>query len=206
MNGPIVLATRNAGKLKELRPIFAEAGFEVSDLAAAGCGEETLDESTLECFTTFAENALAKARHFHSVTGNRPCVADDSGLEVDALGGRPGVRSRRWASDDGFEAPDVDAANNEQLMRALKGATNRAARFTCAAAYVDSVRELVALGVLHGMVTQGPRGSNGFGYDTYFLAAPLGKTLAEASLAEKQAVGHRGRAFRALVEQIRRGN
>lgn len=201
-----MLATRNDGKLKELRPIFTEAGFEVSDLAAAGCAEASVEESALECFATFAENALAKARYFHSVTGNRACVADDSGLEIDALGGRPGVRSRRWANGGGGEAADVDAANNQQLVRALTGVTSRGARFACAAAYVDGVRELVALGVLDGVITHGPRGSNGFGYDAYFLAAPLGKTLAEATLAEKQAVSHRGRAFRALVQRIRQGN
>lgn len=206
MSRRIVLATRNHGKLKELRPIFAEGGLEVSDLAAAGCGEETLAESRLECFSTFAENALAKARYFHAVTGGRPCVADDSGLEVEALGGRPGVRSRRWASDDGLEVTDVDAANNRRLIHALSGASSRAARFSCAAAYCDGVRELVALGVLDGVITPDPRGTNGFGYDAYFLAAPLRKTLAEASLAEKQAVGHRGRAFRTLVQQIRQGN
>jgi XTP/dITP diphosphohydrolase len=202
---PLVLATRNHGKLVELRPIFAAAGLPVVDLAAAGLPDEEPAEAELEVFATFTENALAKVRYFHGLLG-RPCVADDSGLEVRALGGQPGVRSRRWASDHGARGPGEDAANNAFLLRSLGDQRDRAARYVCAAAYRDERREFVTVGIIEGSITAEPRGEHGFGYDPFFFADRLGKTLAEATTAEKQLVSHRGVAFRALVGELRPGN
>ena len=202
--GPIVVATRNAGKLRELAPLFRAAGLDAVDLAAAGSATPRDEEEGVEAHATFAENALAKARYFHRALG-LACVADDSGLEVVALGGRPGVRSRRWAEDEGA-AGDETAANNACLVRAMRGVVDRRARFVCAAAYCDDARELCVTGVVDGEITGEPRGWAGFGYDPYFFVPALAKTLAEASLDEKQRVSHRAAAVRALIAQIRRGN
>jgi XTP/dITP diphosphohydrolase len=203
---PLVLATRNEGKLRELRPLFSAAGIAVVDLRAAGLGEELPEEDALEAWPTFAENALAKARYFSQRLGGRACVADDSGLEVAALGGRPGVRSRRWSADEGFVGADLDGSNNALLLRALAEGADRTARFVCAAAYVSAERECLALGEVSGSVTLAARGTHGFGYDPLFYVTELGRTLAEATVEEKERVSHRGRAFRALLAQLGAGN
>ena len=202
MTGRVVVATRNAGKLRELAPLFRAAGLEVLDLAAAGRPIASNDEEAIEVHATFAENAAAKARYFHRELGVA-CVADDSGLEVAALGGRPGVRSRRWAADEGVAGGDETAANNACLVRALGGVADRRARFVCAAAYCGDGGESLAVGAVAGEITAEPRGSRGFGYDPYFFVPVLGKTLAEASMEEKQRVSHRAAAVRALIAQIR---
>jgi XTP/dITP diphosphohydrolase len=202
----VVLATRNAGKLRELAPIFAAAGIAVVDLASVGMRDESSDEETLEVHSSFEANALAKARFFAARLG-RACVADDSGLEVVALRGAPGVRSRRWARDEGVvdgAGASEDEANNALLIDRLGGVTDRRARFVCAAAYCGGGRELSATGVVDGTVTLVARGGGGFGYDPFFHVGALGKTLAEATLDEKEAVSHRGAAFRALLAQLRR--
>jgi XTP/dITP diphosphohydrolase len=195
----LLLATRNAGKLRELRALFAGASIDVIDLTAAGVQPSDVEE-TLERFDTFEENALAKARHFHAASG-LPTVADDSGLAVAALGGAPGVRSKRFAGATG-DSRTVDAANNARLQAVLAGMTDRAAAFVCAAAYVDDAGASVARGEVRGRVTEAPRGTDGFGYDPYFWSDELGMTFAEASIAEKEAVSHRGRAFRQLVAEL----
>ena len=205
MTGPVVLATRNTGKLRELRPLFDAAGIDVVDLGAVGYAAERPEEAAVEAFATFEENALAKARYFHALTG-RACVADDSGLEVAALGGRPGVRSRRWAEDAGIAGADESAANNAVLVRTMAGVAARDARFVCAAAFCDARREFATRGVVAGEITEEPRGQHGFGYDPYFFATALGKTLAEATLGEKASVSHRARAFALLVARIRRAD
>jgi XTP/dITP diphosphohydrolase len=197
---PILVATRNAGKLRELRALFAGLGVELMDLAAAGI-PETPDEDALEMYETFEANALAKARHFHGLSG-RPTIADDSGLAVDALGGAPGVHSKRYSSAAGPSAV-VDRANNAKLLAALAGISDRSARFVCAAAYVDGERELVTRGEAPGRIVNEPLGSDGFGYDPHFRSDELGLTFAEASIGQKEQVSHRGRAFRALVEALR---
>ena len=204
MRLPLVVATRNAGKARELAAIFAHAGIAVADLAGAGLPVADVAEDAVEAYPTFAENALAKARYFFGVLG-RPCVADDSGLEVRALGGAPGVRSRRWARDRGEPRVDElgDDANNAVLVRVLAGERDRRARFVCAAAYCGpNGEELVAEGTVDGTITEVPRGAGGFGYDPYFCATVLGRTLAEASIEEKERVSHRGAAFRALLAQL----
>ena len=198
---PLLLATRSAGKLRELRPLFADAGIEIVDLVAAGIPESP-DEDALEAFETFEENALAKARHFHQLSG-LPTVADDSGLSVSALGGRPGVQSKRWSGRPDLGGQALDDANNALLLRELAGGTDRGARYVCVAAYVDGEREIVRRGEAAGSIVERPVGSGGFGYDPYFLSADLGRTFGEATREEKERVSHRGRAFRALVAALR---
>jgi XTP/dITP diphosphohydrolase len=201
---PWVLATRNAGKLRELRPLFADTGIAVIDLAEAGV-EQSPDEEALECHATFEENALSKARWFAARSGGLPVVADDSGLEVMALDGAPGVRSKRWSGRSDVSGAALDAANNALLLERLHGVRDRRARFVCAAAWCDEGRELVVRGETPGFIVQagGARGEHGFGYDPLFRSDELGMTLAEATVAEKQAVSHRGRAFAELLLQLR---
>jgi len=198
----VVLATRSAGKLRELRPIFAEAGVHVLDLADAGVPESP-DEATIESFDTFEENALAKARYFFARCGGLDVVADDSGLAVDALGGEPGVRSKRWSRRADLAGHLLDRANNELLMERMQGVADRRARFVCAAAWRGRPGELVVRGEIHGLVQAQPIGTHGFGYDAYFFADELGMTLAAATTEQKRLVSHRGRAFDALVEAVR---
>jgi XTP/dITP diphosphohydrolase len=187
------------GKLVELRELLATVGLTPVDLDAAGL-PETPDEERLEAFDTFEENALAKARHFHALAGGLPVIADDSGLEVEALGGAPGVRSKRWTVPAPGESQT--AANNAALLRALEGRPDRTARFVCAVAYLAADRELVVRGETRGRIGDAPRGDGGFGYDPLFVSDELGATLAEAGGEAKARIGHRGRAFRALVAAL----
>jgi XTP/dITP diphosphohydrolase len=200
---PWVLATRNQGKLRELRPLFAEAGIAVIDLREAGVAASP-DEDALECFTTFEENALAKARWFAERLGGLPVVADDSGLEVAALAGAPGVRSKRWSGRTDLSGAALDAANNALLVERLRGARDRSARFVCAAAWCGDARELVVRGEVRGTIVErdDARGVHGFGYDPLFLSDELGMTLGEATVAQKQAISHRGRAFTELLVRL----
>ena len=201
--GAYLLATRSAGKLRELEPLFSGAGIEVITLERAGI-PELPDEEGIESYPTFEENALAKARYFRDLSG-LPTIADDSGLEVPALGGDPGVRSKRWSGRDDLTGIALDEANNAQLLRALTGVPDRGARYVCVAASVTSAGELACRGEVKGEILEAPRGHGGFGYDPLFFAMELGKTFGEASLAEKERVSHRGRAFHALVRAMRAG-
>lgn len=201
--GRYLLATRSAGKLRELEPLIANAGIEVVTLERAGI-PEVPDESAIEAFSTFEENALAKARYFLRVSG-LPTLADDSGLEVDALDGNPGVRSKRWSGRHDLTGLALDEANNGELLRALHGATRRRARYVCVAALATAAGELTRRGEVEGEILEHPRGSGGFGYDPLFFATELAKTFGEASLIEKERVSHRGRAFRELLRAMRRG-
>ena len=200
----ILLATRSEGKLRELRPLFERAGFTVVDLNGWGLPEEP-EEAGLEQFDTFEENALAKARYFYEVSGGIAAVADDSGLEVTALGGRPGVRSKRFSGREDLGGKALDEANNAALMAELRGAGDRSARFVCAAAFVGLDSDIVRRGETSGVLLEAPRGRGGFGYDPYFESAELGRTFAEASTEEKEQVSHRGRAMRALIDALRDG-
>jgi XTP/dITP diphosphohydrolase len=190
----LVLATRNAGKVAELRRILApELDVELVGLE----GFPTVGEIA-ETGTTFVENALIKARAVAAHTGE-PAVADDSGLCVDALSGMPGILSARWSGRHGD-----DAANLQLLLGQLRDvpAARRGAQFACAAAVVvphDEPTERVAEGILSGTLTHTPRGANGFGYDPIFVPLGENRTTAELSAEEKDAISHRGRAFRALV-------
>jgi len=197
----VLLATRSRGKLRELHGIFAEAGLTGVTLDDIGI-EYSPEEDGIECFDTFEENALAKARYFHARSGI-PTVADDSGLSVNALGGAPGVWSKRYSGRGDLEGQALDDANNAKLLSELSDADDRSAKYSCAAAYVDENGEEVASGDTHGRIVGDPRGTEGFGYDPYFFSSELKKTFGEASIAEKQQVSHRGRAFRALVRALR---
>lgn len=200
----LLVATRSEGKLREIRPMFAAAGLTLVSLDELEI-EESDEEAELEPHPTFEENALAKARYFYEVSGGIPTVADDSGLEVDALGGRPGVRSKRWAGRDDLRGLQLDEANNRALLASLDGVPSPAARYVCVAAFIAVGLELTARGETGGTIVRDARGSQGFGYDPYFLSSELGKTFGESSPSEKQRVSHRGRAFRELLTRIKSG-
>ncbi|MFC6886590.1 MULTISPECIES: RdgB/HAM1 family non-canonical purine NTP pyrophosphatase [Actinomadura] len=191
----IVLATRNGGKVAELRRILAPAaGIEVVGLPADA---PEVPETEL----TFEGNALLKARAIAAFTG-LPAVADDSGLCVDALNGMPGVLSARWSGRFGAAAGDRDRANLDLVLDQLADVPDdrRAAGFVCTAALVvpGGVEHCVE-GRMRGAVIREPRGANGFGYDPIFLPDGHTRTTAELSPEEKDAISHRGRAFRALA-------
>jgi XTP/dITP diphosphohydrolase len=196
-----VLATRSLGKLHELRPLLAAHGLAAVDLDTIGLVEHRDEEDALECFETFEENALAKARHFFALA-RRPTVADDSGLEVIALGGRPGVRTKRWSGRPDLSGRALDAANNAKLLAELRNVTARRARYVCVAAYVDELGARVFRGESAGRILEAPRGSGGFGYDPLFLSDELGVTFAEATRDAKAEVSHRGRAFAQLAAAL----
>jgi XTP/dITP diphosphohydrolase len=196
----ILLATRSAGKLRELRPMFAAAGLTVVDLAELGIAE-TVAEEEVESHETFEENALAKARYFREQTG-MAVVADDSGLEVEALGKQPGVRSKRWSGRADLRGQALDSANNTLLLQSLRGVADRRARYVCVAVYWDGEREIVRRGEAPGVIVDEPRGAGGFGYDPFFVAAGTGRTFGELSVTEKEQLSHRGRAFSALIRAI----
>ena len=198
----VLLATRSAGKVRELRPLLERAGWTVVDLESFGLHDEA-EEAELERFATFEENALAKARYFYEIGGGIATIADDSGLEVAHLGGAPGVRTKRFSGRDDLSGQALDDANNRALLAALDGASDRSARYVCAAAFVGHDLELVRRGETSGRMLSSPRGSGGFGYDPYFESSELaGRTFAEVSASEKEAVSHRGRAFRALLDAL----
>ncbi len=193
MTRRVVLASSNAGKLRELRDLLAGLGFDV--IAQGDLGIESADEPHL----TFLENALAKARHASESSG-LPALADDSGLCVAALQGAPGVRSARFAGP----AAD-DAANNAELLRRLQDHGDRRAHYTCvlvAVASADDPEPLVADARWQGEILQSPRGAGGFGYDPLFLVPERGCTAAELSADEKNRISHRGQALRELVRRL----
>jgi XTP/dITP diphosphohydrolase len=185
----VVLATRNHGKVAELQRILADVDL----LDAEQAGVPDVEETGL----TFADNALLKARAAVAASG-LPAIADDSGLAVDALGGEPGVRSARYAGAHGD-----DEANLRLVLRRMAGVDDRAARFVCAAVLVaPDGREWVAEGTVEGTLTEAPRGSGGFGYDPIFVPHGEQRTTAEMGPHEKDAISHRGKAFRALEPAV----
>lgn len=189
-----ILATANAHKVAELSAILAAAGWDGAlDPLPAGFAmpEETGN--------SFVANARIKARAVLAATG-RAALADDSGLEVDALGGDPGIRSARWA---GVEGPGADAANNAKLLAELQGihGPNRRARFRCTLVLAAPDRpEAVAHGAIEGFVLDAARGPGGFGYDPLFMPEGDDRSLAEYDSSEKHRVSHRGQAARRLLE------
>jgi len=191
---PLVLATRNAAKLRELARILGE------QVPLAGLDAFPGAPDVPETGATFEENALLKARAIAQYTG-LPAVADDSGLCVDALNGMPGVLSARWAGGHGD-----DKANLDLVLAQVADVPDprRGARFVCAAALVDGAREVVVTGTVAGRLTREPRGSGGFGYDPIFLPDGFDLTTAEMTPEAKDAISHRGRAFRALAAFITR--
>ena len=196
MSGRLVLATRNAHKLGELRRILDEAGLEV-ELVGVDAFPGVADVA--ETGTTFAENALLEAHATAQATG-LPAVADDSGLCVEVLGGMPGVFSARWSGQHG-----ADRANLELVLAQIADLPDerRTAHFTCAAAiaFPDGTDRVVE-GFLHGTLLRSSRGTGGFGYDPIFLPDGGSRTTAELEPAEKDAISHRGQAFRALAVEL----
>ena len=203
MTQPWVMATRNAGKLRELAAFFAARGVDVVDLQDVGIAEDASAEDAIESHDTFEENALAKARYFSARLPGRLVVADDSGLSVSALGGAPGVRSKRWSEGERIASGDLVGANNARLVRELSGVTLREASFVCAAAACADGSEVIVRGEVLGRIVDVARGTNGFGYDPHFFVDELAMTLAEASLGEKERVSHRARAFQRLLDTVR---
>lgn len=196
-SGGLVLASLNHAKATEIARILSEEGLAYEVVSLGDFPGVTLPPET---GATFAENALAKAKHVAATTG-LPAIADDSGLEIDALGGEPGVRSARYAGDD---------ATDEQRYRKVLGFLGdipderRRARFRCTAAYAaPDGQTLVAEGTCEGRIAQQPAGTGGFGYDPIFLPEGETCTMAELTPAEKDAISHRGRAFRALARLLR---
>ena len=200
----LVVATRNPGKVREIHEMLAGlGGYEVDGLADLGIPESP-DEDAAEAFETFEENALAKARYFASMTGEL-ALADDSGLCVDALDGAPGVRSRRFAAVDEARGERQDQANNRHLLALLAGIPDeaRTARYVCAAAAAwPDGREVVRTGTCDGMILREPRGSGGFGYDPLFYLADEAQTFGELPPDRKNALSHRGKAVRALLQAL----
>lgn len=195
--------------MKEIRRILAPvSGVEVVDLVDMGIAPQP-EEDDLEPYSTFEENALSKARYFAGRSG-LPTVADDSGIEVDALHGAPGVRSKRFAEDGGLDVStltgvDLDQANNRHLIERLQGiaADERTARYVCVAALVqDAADPVVVRGEAPGIIIDRARGAGGFGYDPHVLREELGCTYAEMTAEQKDARSHRGAAFRALAERL----
>lgn len=191
----LVLATGNAGKLRELRAMLAPSGVEVLPLSdfTGSAAEET--------GSTFVENAALKAR-FAARAAGLPAIADDSGLEVDALGGAPGIRSARYAGEAAG-----DAANNAKLLLELAAVPDarRGARYRCAMVFVvgpDDPAPLVREASWEGRIATAPRGAGGFGYDPLFIVAGTERTAAEFEAGEKNRASHRGKALRALVEAL----
>lgn len=201
---PLVFATRNAGKLVELRQLVPNVSVVSIDEAAAQLGRDIAD--VVEDQPTFVGNAIKKAREVSHATG-WPALADDSGLEVDALGGAPGVYSARYA--DVRNSGDRDAANNAKLLDKLAGvaAERRTARFRATLAFADvqgplGDRVITADGTCEGVILEAPRGTGGFGYDPLFFSPELGKTFAEAGVGPKGDLSHRARAMRAILRQL----
>lgn len=201
-----IIATRSRGKLAELVPMLAARGICGIGLVDAGVPVQA-DEEGIEIFDTFTANAIAKASHFAARTG-RACIADDSGLCIDALEGAPGVRSRRFAADRSgatIAGRDEDTANNDAMVDACWD-SGRAppwrAWYACAAAYCDGLRTIVAEGRTDGVVMPEPDGVGGFGYDPFFVSTDLRMSFARATSDAKAAVSHRRRALVALLERL----
>jgi XTP/dITP diphosphohydrolase len=189
----LVLASSNSGKLAEFDALFTPLGIEVVTQGSLGI------EDAQEPYATFLENALAKARHAAAAAGHA-ALADDSGLCVDSLGGRPGVHSARFAGE-----PRSDRRNNHHLIELLQNSAEREAHYVCVLVLVRSAEDpepVVAVGRMDGIIIDVPRGEGGFGYDPHFLIPRLNKTAAELSAHHKNRISHRARATRTLMRQL----
>ena len=190
----IVLASNNAGKLREFGQMLATIDIEVLPQKHFNIPEAE------EPHITFVENALAKARHAAKLTG-LPALADDSGVCVSALGGAPGVFSARYAGE-----PKSDERNNQKLIADLQGQADRRAHYVAVLVFVhhaDDPQPIICEGEWHGEIIDTPRGANGFGYDPYFLVPDLNQTAAEIAADEKNRRSHRGKALRQLIERLK---
>ena len=194
MTSTLILASNNAGKLAEFRTLFAPLGWNIqaqSDFAVPEADEP---------FGTFVENALQKARHAARLTGHA-ALADDSGVCVNALGGRPGVQSARYAGE-----PKSDARNNAKLLSDLAAHADKSAYYYCVLVLVrhaDDPQPVIADASWHGSIVDIARGNGGFGYDPHFMVDGFDRTAAEMTATEKNQVSHRGQALRSLIEKLR---
>lgn len=189
----LVLASNNAGKLREFGQLLAPLDFEVLPQSAFNVPEAD------EPYVTFVENALAKARHCARLTG-LPALSDDSGLCVHALGGAPGVRSARYGGE-----PKSDARNNAHLLSQLEGQGDRSAHYVAVLVFVrhaDDPQPLIAEGEWHGEILTEPRGDGGFGYDPLFWLPALNATAAELAPEQKNNLSHRGMALQQLIAKL----
>ncbi len=200
----IFAATWNTGKQQEIRRVLKPAGLEIvfpDDIWL----RESSEGEALEAADSFEANARRKAEYFARLS-SLPTLADDSGLEVLALGGAPGVRSKRWTGATGTPA-EIDAANNAELLRRLNGLPEdkRLARYRCVLVFLRSANAtpLVSHGDCVGRILEAPRGTGGFGYDPLFFSEELGKSFGEATAEEKDSVSHRGRALRAFAYALK---
>ena len=190
----LVIASNNPGKLREFQFLLQPLGIEVLTQAQLGITEAE------EPHVTFIENALVKARHVSRLSG-LPALADDSGICVTALEGAPGVLSARYAGDD----PKSDQRNNEKLLRAMQGVTDRRAHYYCVLVllhHADDPQPLIAEGEWHGEIAHEERGDGGFGYDPLFWLPEFGKTSAQLERDEKHAISHRGKALKVLLQRL----
>lgn len=190
----LVIASNNAGKLREIRHLLEPLGIEVLPQSAFDFPEAE------EPYCTFVENALAKARHASKNTG-LPALADDSGICVNILGGKPGILSARYAGE-----PKSDERNNQKLVEVLRNQSDRRAYYYCVMVLLrhpEDPQPIIADGSWHGEILLNPRGSGGFGYDPYFFLADLDKTAAELPMEQKNRISHRGKALAQLAERIR---
>jgi len=196
----LLVGTRSPGKSREIRELFAGLPFELS-FPRDRLLEPLPEEADLERSMSYTENAVSKARYYVT-RGGLPAVADDSGIEVDALGGAPGPRSARWS----FTGSDDD--NNTLLLEQMAGVPEerRSARYRCVVAFVQTPgsRPEIVEATCDGFILSEPRGTGGFGYDPLFYSPELEMTFGEAAPAAKHRVSHRGRAFRALIEVLLR--
>ena len=187
----LVFATNNAHKLVEIRGIIPE-GFQVVGLIDIGCTDDIPETAN-----TLEGNADLKASYVYKNFGS-DCFADDTGLEVDALGGKPGVFSARYAGEDG----NADR-NIEKLLSELQGQENRSARFRTVISLIIKGKAVHFEGIVEGAIIHERRGADGFGYDPVFLPDGYDKTFAEMDLGLKNSISHRGRAMRKLIEHLR---
>ncbi|MBQ4036636.1 MAG: RdgB/HAM1 family non-canonical purine NTP pyrophosphatase [Clostridia bacterium] len=188
----LIIASGNAGKVREIRAILGEKFESILSMKEAGIDHETVEDGS-----TFLENARKKAREIAEISG-KAALADDSGICVDALGGAPGIYSARFCGHHGD-----DAANNRLLVEKLQGEENRSAYYACAMCLVfPDGRELVAEGRLYGKIVDTPAGEGGFGYDPYFYLPEFGMTCAELSPEEKNGISHRAKALHGILEQL----
>ena len=189
----LVLASNNAGKVREFQELLAPFHFQVIPQGELGI------PAAEEPHHTFIENALAKARHASAVSG-LPALADDSGVCAHALDGAPGIHSARYAGVD-----SDNAANNQKLIAALQGKADRGAHYVCALVMVNSANDpepLIVQTRWYGQMIDEAKGNYGFGYDPYFYLPELGKTVAELVPSEKNQISHRGQALRELISQL----
>ena len=206
MASEILLATRSADKAAEIVAVLASASrVRITTLTELGISPDPAEDE-VEQHDTFIANAIAKAHYFAQLTG-RPTIADDSGLMVDALGGLPGVRTKRFAADHGFAHSDVDQANNDLLLARLRDIVDddrRGAQYVCAAALMTAAGDTItSVGTCAGVIARAPVGTGGFGYDPLFYFPELQVTFAELTRTQKNLYSHRARAFRALAAHLK---